>query len=132
MRSAAERDTTVAIRQSSVVFHPRRRQPRQSTSIAYTDAVAEIKPRLSIGTVGDSYDAMAESVNALYKTELHRSPVVHADKGGHWRGLDDLEIATCAWVSWFNEERLRSELDDATPAEVEAAHYAALGQANVA
>ena len=28
--------------------------------------------------------------------------------------------ATCAWVSWFNEERLHSELGDATPAEFEA------------
>ncbi len=27
---------------------------------------------------------------------------------------------TCAWVSWFNEERLHSELDDKTPAEFEA------------
>ena len=34
--------------------------------------------------------------------------------------LDDLEIATCAWVSWFNEERIHGELDDLTPAEVEA------------
>jgi putative transposase len=45
-----------------------------------------------------------------------RSPTT----AGPWRGLDDLEIATCAWVSWFNEERLHSELDDRTPAEVEA------------
>jgi transposase InsO family protein len=33
---------------------------------------------------------------------------------------DDLGIATCFWVSWFNEARLHSELDDRTPAEVEA------------
>ena len=39
--------------------------------------------------------------------------------GGHWKGLDDLEIETCAWVSWFNEERLHSELGDVTPAEFE-------------
>gem|GEM_PF-6855379 len=43
-----------------------------------------------------------------------------AANGGPWKGLDDLEIATCAWVSWFNEERLHSELGDRTPAEVEA------------
>ena len=34
--------------------------------------------------------------------------------------------------SWFNEERLHGELDDATPAEVEAAHYRDLAQANAA
>ena len=54
------------------------------------------------------------------KTELHRNPAALAANGGPWKGLDDLEIATCAWVSWFNEERLHSELDDRTPAEVEA------------
>ena len=43
-----------------------------------------------------------------------------ATNGGPWKGLDDLEIATCAWVSWFNEERLHSELDDRTPEEFEA------------
>ena len=54
----------------------------------------------SIGSVGDSYDnALAEAVNALYKTELHRNPAALAANGGHWEGLDDLEVATCGWVS---------------------------------
>ena len=65
-------------------------------------------------------NAMAESVIGLFKTELHRNPAALADNGGPWKGLDDLEIATCAWVSWFNEERLHGELDDRTPAEFEA------------
>lgn len=105
----------------------------QYTSLAHTDAVAGLEARASIGTVGDSFDnAMAESVNALYKTELHRNPAALAANGGHWKGLDDLEIATCRWVSWFNEDRIHGELDDATPAEVEAAHYRDLGQAQAA
>ena len=105
----------------------------QYTSIAYTDRLDELDARASIGTVGDSYDnAMAESVNALYKTELHRNPAVLATNGGHWRGLDDLEIATCRWVSWFNEDRLHSELGDLTPAEVEAAYYGDPSQAQAA
>ena len=96
----------------------------QYTSIAYTDRLDDIDAAPSIGTVGDSYDnAMAESVNALFKTELHRNPAVLAANGGHWKGLDDLEVATCGWVSWFNEERLHGELGDLTPAEIEAAHY---------
>ena len=99
-------------------------EPGQYTSIAYTDRLDDIGAAPSIGTVGDSFDnAMAESVNALYKTELHRNPAVLAANGGHWRGLDDLEIATCGWVDWFNEERIHGELDDLTPAEVEAAYY---------
>jgi putative transposase len=93
----------------------------QYTSIAYTDRLDELDASPSIGTVGDSFDnAMAESVNALYKTELHRNPAALVANGGPWRGLDDLEIATCGWVGWFNDERLHGELDDHTPAEVEA------------
>jgi len=92
----------------------------QYTSILYTDRLAEVEAKPSIGTVGDSYDnAMAESVMGIFKTELHRNPVVLAENGGHWKGLDDLEIATCKWVPWFNEERLHGELDYRTPLEVE-------------
>jgi putative transposase len=105
----------------------------QYTSIAYTDRLDDIGAVPSIGTVGDSFDnAMAESVNALYKTELHRNPAVLAANGGHWRGLDDLEIATCGWVGWFNDERIHGELDDLSPAEVEAAYYRHPDQARAA
>jgi putative transposase len=93
----------------------------QYTSIAYTERIDDVGAAPSIGTVGDSFDnAMAESVVGLFKTELHRNPAALATNGGPWRGLDDLEIATCGWVSWFNDERLHSELDDHTPVEVEA------------
>jgi putative transposase len=96
----------------------------QYVSIAYTDRLDDIGASPSIGTVGDSFDnAMAESVIGLSKTELHRNPAVLAANGGHWRGLDDLEIATCGWVSWFNDERIHGELDDLTPAEAEHAYY---------
>ena len=93
----------------------------QYTSILYTDRLEDFGVAPSIGTVGDSYDnAMAETMFGIFKTELHRNPAALADNGGPWRGLDDLEIATCAWVSWFNEERIHGELDDLTPAQVEA------------
>lgn len=96
----------------------------QYTSIAYTERLEEIDAAPSIGTIGDSFDnAMAESVIGLFKTELHRNPAMLARNGGPWRGLDDLEIATCGWVSWFNDERLHGELDDLTPAEIEDAYY---------
>ena len=92
----------------------------QYTSVLYTDRIAEIGAAPSIGTVADSFDnAMAESVMGIFKTELHRNPAVLAQYGGHWKGLDDLEIATCAWVPWFNEERLHGELGHRTPSEVE-------------
>ena len=96
----------------------------QYTAVAYTDRLAEIGAQPSIGTVADSYDnALAESAIGLFKTELHRNPAALATNGGPWKGLDDLEIATCGWVSWFNEERLHGQLDDHTPAEVEAAWH---------
>jgi len=105
----------------------------QYTSIAYTERLSDIGAAPSIGTIGDSYDnALAETLNGLYKTELHRNPAALVANGGPWRGLDDLEVATCAWVSWFNDERLHSELQDRTPAEVEADHYARLAQAPAA
>ena len=104
----------------------------QYTSVSYTDRIDELGVSASIGTAGDSFDnAMAESVMGIFKTELHRNPAALTANGGPWRGLDDLEIATCAWVSWFNEERLHSELDDRTPAEVEE-EYSLSDQAKVA
>ena len=84
----------------------------------------EIDAAPSIGTIGDSFDnAMAESVIGLFKTELHRNPAALATNGGPWRGLDDLEIATCGWVSWFNDQRIHGELDDLTPTEIETIYY---------
>jgi putative transposase len=95
----------------------------QYTSIAYTDRLDDIGAAPSIGTIGDSFDnAMAETTIGLFKTELHRNPAAITANGGRWRGLDDLEIATCGWVAWFNEERFHGELDDLTPAEVEDDH----------
>ena len=76
----------------------------------------------------DLDNAIAESVIGLVKTELHRNPAALARNGGHWRGLDDLQIATCGWGSWFNEERFHGELDDRTPAEIEETYYRRLPQ----
>jgi transposase InsO family protein len=105
----------------------------QYTSIAYTERLDDIGASPSIGTVADSFDnAMAESVNALFKAELYRNPAVLARVGGHWKGLDDLEVETCGWVSWFNAERFHGELGDLTPAEAEAVYYAANPQTLVA
>lgn len=95
----------------------------QYTSIAYTDRLDDVGAAPSIGTIGDSYDnAMAETTIGLFKTELFRNPAAITANGGPWRGLDDLELATCGWVAWFNEERFHSELGDLTPAEMEASY----------
>jgi putative transposase len=89
----------------------------QYTSITYTERLAEIGARPSIGTIGDSYDnALAESMNGLYKTELVR-------RRGPWRNAEHLEIETLAYIEWFNHRRLHGELDHAPPAEHEADYY---------
>jgi len=87
----------------------------QYTAMRYTERLAEIGAAPSIGTVGDSYDnALAETVNGLYKNELiHRQ--------GRWRTADDIEVATAAWVHWWNTGRLHGACGDVPPAEYEAA-----------
>jgi putative transposase len=93
----------------------------QFTSVRFTERLDEIGARPSIGTVADSYDnALAETINGLYKTECVYGP----DTAG-WDGVDELELATLAWVHWFNHERLHGHCDDRPPAEFEAAFYAA-------
>jgi len=89
----------------------------QYTSIRYTERVEEIGARPSIGSVADSYDnALAETINGLYKTELIRPR-------GPWRTVEEVELATLGWVHWFNTERLHSRLGDIPPAEFEDHHY---------
>jgi len=93
----------------------------QFTSIRYGERLAEIGATPSIGTVGDSYDnALAETVNGYYKTELVRGPA----RPGPWKSVEDLELATLGWVHWHNTERLHGYLGDVPPAEFENAFYA--------
>ncbi len=93
----------------------------QFTSVRYGERLAELGAVPSIGSVGDSYDnALAETVNGLYKTEAIRGP-----GQGPWRNVEDVELATLSWVHWHNTERLHSYLGDVPPDEFEAAFYAA-------
>ena len=94
----------------------------QFTSVRYGEHLAELGAVPSIGSVGDSFDnALAETVNGLYKTELIRGP-----DQGPWRSVDDVELATLGWVHWYNTQRLHSYLGDVPPIEYEEAHYAQL------
>jgi putative transposase len=70
----------------------------------------------SVGSRGDSYDAMAESIIRLYRTEL-------ISIRGPWRTFADVELAT--WPGCTGETtRLHSAIGDIPPVELEAAHYA--------
>jgi putative transposase len=78
-------------------------------------------------TIYRSTNALAETVNGLYKTELIRGP-----GQGPWRTIEDVELATLGWVHWQNTERLHGYLGDAHPAEFEAAYAAQHTDQNLA
>jgi transposase InsO family protein len=89
----------------------------QYLSIRYSERLSAAGIEPSVGSVGDSFDnAMAETINGLYKTE-----VIY--RRGPWRGLDDVEYATLEWVDWFNHRRILEPIGDIPPAEYEANHY---------
>lgn len=89
----------------------------QYLSIRYTERLAEAGASVSVGSKGDSYDnALAETVNGLYKTEL-------VERHQPWRSLDELELATLEYIDWFNHRRLHSACGYRPPAEYEALHY---------
>ena len=90
----------------------------QYVSLRYTDRLADAGIAPSVGSRGDAYDnALAESVMALYKTEVIR-------RQGPWRSLEAVEFATLGWVDWFNTRRLLGPIGDVPPAEFEAQYYA--------
>lgn len=95
----------------------------QYTSIRYTERLAAAGVERSVGSVGDSYDnALAETINGLYKTEV-------IWRRGPWRNIDAVEYATLVWVDWFNNRRLLEPLGYVPPAEFEAAYYRGQSQA---
>ena len=71
----------------------------------------------STGSVGDSYDnALAETVNGAYKTELIKRSKL-------FDSVQKLERATFQWVSWWNQKRLHETLNYQTPADMETRYY---------
>lgn len=89
----------------------------QYVSLAYTQRLQDAELLASTGSTGDSYDnAMAESINGLYKAE-----VIHRKS---WKNLAEVELATLAWVDWYNNRRLMERLGHIPPAEAEKTYYA--------
>jgi putative transposase len=89
----------------------------QYLAVRYTQRLADQGAVASVGSKGDSYDnALAEAVNALYKAEL-------ISPHGPWRTREQVELATLAWVEWWNQRRLHGALDHTPPAEHEARYY---------
>ncbi|GCM12508.1 IS629 transposase [Escherichia coli] len=94
-------------------------------SLAYMERLKEAKLLASTGSTGDSYDnAMAESINGLYKAE-----VIHRKS---WKKRAEVELATLTWVDWYNNRRLLGRLRHTPPAEAEKAYYASIGNDELA
>ncbi|MEH4817750.1 IS3 family transposase [Escherichia coli] len=97
----------------------------QYVSLAYTERLKEAGLLASTGSTGDSYDnAMAESINGLYKAE-----VIHRKS---WKNRAEVELATLTWVDWYNNRRLLERLGHTPPAEAEKAYYASIGNDDLA
>jgi len=94
-----------------------RRPPESAQYIAirYTERLAEAGAVASVGSKGDSYDAMAETFNSLFKAELVRNH-------GPWKNIDDLEVAVAEYIDWFNFRRLHGETGLVPPVEYETTH----------
>ncbi len=107
----------------AVMFHSDKGS--QYVSLAYTQRLKEAGLLASTGSTGDSYDnAMAESINGLYKAE-----VIHRKS---WKNRTEVELATLTWVDWYNNRRLLERLGHTPPAEAEKAYYASIGNNDLA
>lgn len=85
----------------------------QYTSFRFTQHLISAGIDASIGTVGDAYDnALAESTIGLYKTELIK-------RQGPWHNRSEVEVATAAWVEWYNNRRLHGACRGRPPTEFE-------------
>jgi transposase InsO family protein len=107
-------------RSDALVHHSDRGS--QYVSILYTERLAEAGIEPSVGSRGDSYDnALAETINGLYKAELIR-------RRAPWKTKEALELATLEWVAWFNHHRLLGSIGYIPPAEAEVNYYRQLAE----
>jgi putative transposase len=117
VRAGAGRDVTGVIHHSDA--------GSQYTAIKYRARLLDAGAVASIGTVADSYDnAQAETLIGLYKIECVRHD-------GPMRGLDDLELATCEWVHWYNTHRLHGSIGHVPPIEYENEYYRQINEQSI-
>ncbi|MCW1984338.1 UNVERIFIED_ORG: hypothetical protein M2348_000049 [Sphingomonas sp. R1F5B] len=65
-----------------------------------------------------STNALAETINGLYKTE-----VIWRQRS--WPSASAVEMATLRWIDWYNNQRLFGPIGYIPPAEAEVNYYAA-------
>ena len=94
----------------------------QDTAVHLGEALALSGLRPSIGSFGDAYDNLAETIIEPYKKECVRADSPF--RRGPLRNLGDVELITADYVPWFNQRRLMHRLGRVPPAEAEARYYA--------
>ena len=89
----------------------------QYTSVRFTERLLEAGIDASIGTGRRYHDnALAESVNGLYKTELIKPQ-------WPWRNANHVEAETATYLDWINDRRLYESSADGPPAKLEEIFY---------
>ena len=89
----------------------------QYTADDFVELLALHGVRASIGSVGDSFDnALAESINGTYKTELIK-------KFGPWKDDRHLNLETARWIHWYNTKRISERDNFKTPIEIKRLWY---------
>lgn len=99
----------------------------QYLSLRYSQRLHAAGVAASVGSTGDAFDnALAETINGLYKTEVIK-------RLGPWQSRQQLELAALEWVHWFNTQRLLEPIGNIPPAEAEAKYFSdqAIAQACV-
>lgn len=90
--------------------------PRLSITHIVPEGLRRAQCRGDVIPHGSWYNALAETVIGLFKTE-----VIHPH--GPWRSREAVEFATLEWVDWFNHRRLLEPIGNIPPAEAEARYY---------
>ena len=110
----------------SIKYGERLKQSGLAASVGTTgDSTSGIALRLALGRSNASLfprsdNALAESVNGLYKAE-----VIDYLKQ-EWDGVNDVALATLDWVHWYNHERLHSTNGYVSPVDAENIYYCSL------
>jgi putative transposase len=86
------------------------------TTLRFSERLSDNGITASMGSVGDSYDALMEDFWSTLKIELvYRTT---------WRTRDEADNAIFAYVDgWYNRERIQKDLGWLSPDEYEAAWY---------
>jgi transposase InsO family protein len=107
---ATRRRSKIGFTADGLIHHSDRGS--QYVSLALSTRLQEHGIAPSVGRTGTALDnAAMENTIGLYKTELIRTR--------RWASRQEVETATSAWVTWFNERRLHSTLDYQSPNDYE-------------